>query len=70
MKIAVFDVEDWERESFETLREHHDLELFSEPLSPDNASQFAHVEAISGFVYSSFNQEVLEQLPQLRLSLQ
>jgi D-lactate dehydrogenase len=67
MKITIFDIEDWEREGFERLAGEHDLTLLAEPLSPENAGQHSDAEVVSGFVYSSFGDQVMEQLSSLKL---
>jgi D-lactate dehydrogenase len=67
MKIAIFDLEDWERQSFERLAGEHDLELLTEPLSMDNADCHADAEVVSGFIHSSFSKPVLEQLSNVKL---
>ncbi len=67
MKITIFELEEWERQAFETLRNEHDLELLSSPLLAKNASDYADAEAVSTFIYSRLNRSVLEQLPHLRL---
>lgn len=67
MKITIFDLEDWEREGFECLADEHDLTLLSEPLSAENARRHGDAEVVSGFVYSSFDEKVMEQLLNLKL---
>lgn len=67
MKITIFDLEDWEREGFERLAGEHDLTLLAEPLSAENAGRHGDAEVVSGFVYSSFDEKVMEQLSSLKL---
>ena len=67
MKIAVFELEDWERQVFERVGKAHELELRSEALSRKNASDHAQAEVISTFIYSSLDRAVLEKLPNLKL---
>ncbi|PSO93324.1 MAG: hydroxyacid dehydrogenase [Cyanobacteria bacterium SW_6_48_11] len=67
MKIVVFQVEPWERKTFEQLSAEHEVEFSEQPLTPDNASQHADAEAISTFIYSELNTEVLKQLSNLKL---
>ncbi len=67
MKMAIFDLEDWERQRFEQLANEHEVKLLTEPLTPDNAAQYADVEVISTFIYFKFTREVLEQLTNLRM---
>lgn len=67
MKIAIFDLEDWEREDFERLADDHDLTLLAEPLSAENADHYGEAKVVSGFVYSTFSEQVIEQLTSLKL---
>lgn len=67
MKIAVFEVEEWEREAFQPLQAEHEVVFLHEPLTDENASRYADAEVISVFIYSDLNREVLEQLGSLKL---
>lgn len=67
MKITVFDLEDWEREGFEPLAGEHDVTLLPEHLSAKNADRHGDAEVVSGFVYLSFSEPVIEQLASLKL---
>lgn len=67
MKITIFDLEDWEREGFERLANDHDLTLLKESLTPENAAKHSEAEVVSGFVYSSFKNGVMDSLKNLRL---
>lgn len=67
MKITIFDLEDWERESFERLADDHELQLLAEPLSLENAGKHGDAEVVSGFVSSTFSNQVMEQLDNLKL---
>jgi len=67
MRVAVFDVEPWEHEPFQKLRDGHDLELQSESLAADNAGDHADVEIVSAFIYSELQRPTLEKLGNLKL---
>jgi D-lactate dehydrogenase len=67
MKISLFDLEVWERECFEPLADDHELRFVAEPLTPDNAGEHRDAEVVSGFIFSTFNDRVIEQLTNLRL---
>ncbi len=67
MRIAVVEVEPWETEAFRALESQHCVRYESRPLGPDNAAEFADVEAISPFIYSQVDREVLDALPHLKL---
>jgi D-lactate dehydrogenase len=60
MKISLFDLEVWERECFEPLADEHELRFVAEPLTPDNAGEHSDAEVVSGFIFSTFNDRVLD----------
>jgi len=66
MKIAVFEVEDWEREAFHSLQGEHEVVFLNEPLSAANAQRYADADMVSTFIYSDLSRRVLDQLDQLR----
>lgn len=67
MKIAVFEVEDWERGAFAPLQGEHDITFLNEPLNAAKAGRYADAEVVSTFIYSNLNRVVLEQFSQLKL---
>ncbi len=67
MRIAVFEVEPWEREALAPLAEQHELRFSDRPLKPAQAADYADTEVLCPFIYSELDAETLEQLPQLRL---
>lgn len=67
MKIYVFDVENWEAGAFDRLHSEHEIAFTSESLRPENASRYADAEAVSTFIYSSLDQDVLAEMPKLEL---
>lgn len=67
MKIAVFEVEEWEREAFERLDSGHDISFLKEPLTPDIARRYSDREIISTFIYSDLGSATLSQLTSLKL---
>jgi D-lactate dehydrogenase len=67
MKICIFELEEWERDECAHLGEAHELEMLSEPLTPENAADHADAEVISTFIYSKITPEVVEALGDLRL---
>jgi D-lactate dehydrogenase len=68
VKITVFELEDWERSAFEPLDSgDNELELLADPLSVDNATEYADAEVISTFIYSRLDRPVLEKLDHLKL---
>ncbi|MHB1295076.1 MAG: hydroxyacid dehydrogenase [Anaerolineae bacterium] len=67
MRIAVFEVEEWEREAFRALTGAHDVQYVREPLSADNVDTYADTEVLSSFVYSELGADVLSKTPGLRM---
>jgi D-lactate dehydrogenase len=67
MKIAFFEYEDWMQEQVCKLLPDDEVVFVKEPLTQHNASQFEDVEAVSVFVFSRLNQEVLALMPALKL---
>jgi D-lactate dehydrogenase len=67
MRIAVFDIENWERERFTDLESEHEITYVKESISAKNADDHADAKAISTFIYSTIDGEVLSKLPNLKL---
>jgi D-lactate dehydrogenase len=66
MRIAFFDLEDWEQaELHKGLFEGHSLYLSADPLVEGTLADAADAEIISVFVYSLLNRAVLDRLPKL-----
>lgn len=66
MKIAFFEVRDWKQDFLKKQLGGHEILFFEEPLSKENASKAADCEAVSVFIYSKINKEVLDDLPNLK----
>ena len=67
MNITIFDVEDWERDSFERLGNEHNLQLIRESLTSKNAANYADADVISTFIYSDWSRETLETFDNWKL---
>ena len=69
MKIVIFEVEDWERQTFEALtsEEQQELEFVHEPLTAENAKEHADAEIVSTFIYSDMDKDVLQQFGNLKM---
>lgn len=67
MKICVFELERWEKEAFSPLMAEHQLEFSNEPLTSENAHEYADAEAVSTFIYSSVGKDVLDAMPHLKI---
>lgn len=67
MKIVMFEVEEWEKETFRKLEEAHEVEFTHERLTKENASRFSGARIISPFIYSDLDAQVLRQFGNLKL---
>ena len=65
MRIAVFEVEEWERDVFRELSAEHELVFVPEPLTPANAAAYADAEVVSVFIYSKLTAETLGRFERL-----
>ncbi len=67
MKIACFELRDWEKEYLKTKFENTlALSFHSETLSIKNVSVARDMDGIVVFIYSNINKEVLDQMPNLK----
>lgn len=66
-RAAFFEVEDWEKEHIRASLKGFDIKFFSEKLDRKNAHKVKDCEVIAVFIYSAVNEEVLKQLPKLKL---
>ncbi|MCF7854497.1 MAG: hydroxyacid dehydrogenase [Candidatus Pacebacteria bacterium] len=69
MKIIIYEVEDWERPSFEKVAEEseHEVIFVPRPLSAENAAENSDAEIISTFIYSDLDAEVLNKFTNVKL---
>ena len=66
MEIALFEIEEWEKETFRSLEGDHNVRYSAEPLNAVNARECTDCEVISTFIYSNVNGSTLEKLENLR----
>ena len=67
MKIAFFEIEDWEKEYIKSGLENQEVSFFEEPLSEDNFESAKDCQIISPFIYSQIDENVLGKLPELKM---
>lgn len=68
MKIAFFDLEDWEQEELkEGLFEGHELHLSTHPLNERTLEEDRDAEIVSVFIHSQLTRAALARLPKLKL---
>lgn len=67
MKIVFFEAQPWEEDFLRQRLEGHELVFYREPLKAEHASSLADCDALSVFIYSKVDAEVLSQAPELKL---
>ncbi len=67
MRIAFFEVKNWEKAYLSKSLKSHSLKFFSEPLSAKNIGRIKDVNIVSVFIYSKISKDILKKLPKLKL---
>ncbi|RJQ53165.1 MAG: hydroxyacid dehydrogenase [Actinobacteria bacterium] len=67
MKIALFEVEPWEKDTFQRLEAANEVSYSEEPLAEENADEYADAEIVSTFLYSQLDVPVLQRLRAVRM---
>ncbi len=67
MKIAFFEIEDWQKNYLREKLSKDDLSFFAEPLSSDNINSASGCPIVSPFIYSQINNDTLQKLPDLKM---
>ncbi len=67
MKIAFYEVEDWEEEYLKKKLNGHVLKFSNEKLSLENAPQIKDFDAVSVFIYSKIDEQIIREIPSLKL---
>lgn len=67
MRIAFFEIQNWEKPVLEARFADHSLQFFDHPLTENELGELAECEVISVFIYSHITRETLEKLPKLKL---
>jgi len=67
LKIAFFEVQDWEQPLLEKGLAEYEVCLFKEKLSEANVDQAADFEVVSVFIYSNLNSGIIDKLVKARL---
>ncbi len=67
MKVACFELQDFEKDFLKDKFEHTlDISFNSETLNPSNVAAIQNTEALVVFIYSAITKEILDQLPNLK----
>ena len=67
LKIAFFEVQDWEQPLLEKGLADYEIRLFKEKLSEANVDQVVDFEVVSVFIYSNVNSGIMDKLVKARL---
>jgi D-lactate dehydrogenase len=67
MRIAFFEVKDWEEEYLKKRLGSHLLNFSSEKLSLETAQQIKDSDAVSVFIYSKIDEQIIREIPNLKL---
>ncbi len=66
MKLAFFEVEQWQIEYIKNKLRNHKILFFESELNERNAEKIKDVDGIGIFIYSIVNKEILSKLPKLK----
>ena len=67
MKIAFYEVEDWEEEYLKKKLNGHVLKFSNEKLSLEKTSEIKDFDAVSVFIYSKIDEQIIREIPNLKL---
>lgn len=67
MKIAFFGVHDWEKEYLKKKLSKHSCSFFQENLNKETVKKAKSAQAVSVFINSQIDKEVLKEMPKLKL---
>jgi D-lactate dehydrogenase len=67
LRIAFFEVQEWERPYLQSISDGNQVRMFSETLDEKNVVEIVDFEVISVFIYSNVNKAMLDKLGKLRL---
>lgn len=65
-KVAFFEIKEWEKEYLKKQLKNFSLLFYDEPLTVKNTAKAKDCDAISVFIYSVINEEILKKLPKLK----
>ncbi len=67
MRIAFFEVDDWEEKYLKNKLKGHFLKFSKEALNSENAQQIKDFDAVSVFIYSKVDEQTIQEIPGLKL---
>ncbi|MEK7605252.1 MAG: hydroxyacid dehydrogenase [Patescibacteria group bacterium] len=66
MKIAFFEIEEWEEDFLQKKLEGHDISFDTDLISPETP-RIDNIEILSVFIYSKVDKDLLSKMPQLKM---
>ena len=66
MKIAFYEVEDWEKEFLKKKLNGHILKFSNEKLSLEKSPEIKDFDAVSVFIYSKIDEQIIGEIPNLK----
>ncbi len=67
MKIAFFEIENWEKDFIKKELKNHKLVFFNDQITKSKAKKIKDFDVIAIFIYSNITKEILNLLPKLKL---
>lgn len=67
MRVAFFEMKNWEKNYFKRKLKDHMLKFFAETLNLENMNEIKDFDAVSVFVYSKVDAQIIASLPNLKL---
>lgn len=67
MRIAFFEVKDWEERYLKKTLKGHFLKFSNKPLASENVQEIHDFDLLSVFIYSRVNGQIIRQIPSLKL---
>jgi lactate dehydrogenase-like 2-hydroxyacid dehydrogenase len=65
MRVAFFEIKNWEKSYFKKKLKGHVLKLFAVTLNLENVNEIKDFDAVSVFVYSKVDAQIIAALPNL-----
>ena len=67
MRVAFFEIKNWEKSYFKKKLKGHVLKFFAETLNLENVNEIKDFDVVSVFVYSKVDAQIIAALPNLKL---
>ena len=67
MKIAFFEIQNWEKTILKKKLKNHSLQFFSEPINESFLPKIKDIDLLSVFIYSKLDDKILKKLPKLKI---